>query len=106
MKRAIVTVVRESVDQKTNEPLIFVVMGVLPSKMKDGGLWYPSKDKSFLYTCFGKERNEALFNFAKSLLPGAIVGVVFGVNEFTGKNFISSLSSVCDSPFSEEQLYI
>lgn len=105
MKRAIVTVVRESVDENTKEPLVFVSMGVLPSKMKDGGLWYQKKDGSFLTTCFGKNRNENAFNFAKSLLPGAIVDVIYGVNEFTGKTFVASLSSVCDSPFSENVLY-
>lgn len=40
MKRFLVVSVKEGEDSKTKEKLLFVSMYRMPSKMKNGGLWY------------------------------------------------------------------
>ena len=46
MKRFLVVSVKEGEDSKTKEKLLFVSMYRMPSKMKNGGLWYVQISKN------------------------------------------------------------
>lgn len=54
MKRAIVLQVRESENkQNNNEKTVWVTVGLLPSKMKNGNLYYPRTTDVCVSTCAG-----------------------------------------------------
>jgi len=105
MKRCIVVGVRQNVDEKTNEKILFVTLCQLPSKMKNGGLWYPKKAELISTACFGEQRNATAFEQFSKLGIGSLVEVVYGVNEFTGNPFVANLNVKQESVYTEADLY-
>lgn len=106
MKRFLVVSVKEGEDSKTKEKLLFVSMYRMPSKMKNGGLWYPKQTEAVSVACYNLARNPEEFEKYRLLSPGALVDVTFGVNDFNGKTFVANVSVVEQSPFTDNDLYI
>ncbi len=106
MKRAIIVEVRESKDQKTNDDLLFIKLVRLPSKMQNGGLWYSKSSEAVVNACVNKTRSAADYETFRSVLPGALCDITFGVNDFNGKPFVAKLDIVKSSPFKKEELYV
>lgn len=106
MKRYLVVGVREGEDTKTKEKLLFVTMYRLPSKMKNGGLWHPRKTEAVSVACYNLVRNPEEFEEYRLLSPGALVDVMFGVNDFNGKTYVAKIDVAEQSPFTDKDLYI
>ena len=100
MKRAIVLQVRESENkQNNNEKTVWVTVGLLPSKMKNGNLYYPRT------TCAGALTKPDNYEKFRKLAIGSLVDLTYGINEFTNKPFVADISLSCESPFTAADLY-
>lgn len=106
MKRCIVLSVRTSVDKKTSENLLWISVGVLPSKTSKGSLFYPKTTDIVLTACFGELRHPDSYSDNKNLTIGSLVDITYGFNEFTQKPFISKVEEVCQSPYTEDDLFV
>ena len=51
MKRCILVSSRENKDKETGDELLFLTLYRLPSKMKNGGLWYPKSCEAIVTAC-------------------------------------------------------
>ena len=105
MKRCFVVGVRENQDEKTKENILFVTLCQLPSKMKNGGLWYPKKADLITTACFGEQRHPSQYKEYKTLGIGSLVDVVYGVNEFTGTVFVANLTVKQESVYTDADLF-
>lgn len=107
MKRYILVNARVNKDTKTNANLLFLTMAKLPSKMKDGGLWYPKKDELILTACINEDDKPQDFEDFSTLNPGTLIDVIFGLNDFTQKVVVQSLHVVPGTNmYRNEELYI
>lgn len=106
MKRAILINAREGELKESKEKCVYAVFAVMPSKMKNGGLWYPRNTELLKTACIRKSRSEEEFNRFKDMTPGAICDLTFGVNDFDGKTFIARIDVVTESPFTTADLYV
>ena len=106
MKRCIVTGVRKSEDNKTKDKLLFVTLHRLPSKMKNGGLWFPKLNEPVVTACFNQSTDKDGYEKYSALEAGAICDVTYGVNEFNGKVFVARLNVVMESPYDKTDLYV
>ena len=106
MKRFLVVSVKEGEDQKTKEKLLFVTMYRLPSRMRNGGLWYPKNTEALSVACYSLARSPEEFEKYRLLCPGALVDVTFGVNDFNGKTFVSDIAEVEQSAYTDADLYV
>ena len=106
MKRFLVCSVRKGEDEKTKGELLFITMYRLPSKMKDGGLWFPKKDEQLAVACISKDRAPKDYEDLLSLLPGTLVDVTFGFNDFNQQSFVAKVDVVPGSNvFTESDVY-
>ena len=104
MKRCILLSVREQKDSNTGEDVLFATAYRLPARMKNGGLWYPKKDESTYTRCVKKNSNPEDYEYLSKLLPGCLVDVELGLNEFTEKTFVSSMKLVKGTNIFDEQI--
>lgn len=106
MKRGIVLQVRESENKKNgNEKTIWIVIGLLPSKMKNGGLYYPKTTDVCVSTCAGMLTKPDKYSYFKSLTTGSIVKLEYGVNDYANKVFVENIETLCESPFDDNDLF-
>ena len=106
MKRAIVVAVRESKNAQTNENQFWISCAIMPSVMNNGGLFYPKSTELIKQVCCGETSKPDMYSFAKTLKIGSLVDIGFGCNENTGKVFVNQLALICESPFTDNDLYI
>ncbi len=106
MKRAIIVGVRESKDKETGDDLLFISCFRLPSKMKNGGLWFPKQTEAVLYACINKARSPEDYESLRKVLPGAVCDVTLGVNDFNGQTFVAKVDIVKKSDYTPDMLYI
>lgn len=107
MKRCILVSVRPQKDKETNDDLLFLTLYRLPNKMKNGGLWHPKKDEQVINACINAKHRPEEFKQWSSILPGALVDVTFGLNEFTNKTYVERCELVPDTNiFDEKMLYL
>lgn len=107
MKRGILLSVREQKDKDTGEDVLFATAYALPSKMKNGGLWYPKKEDSTFVRFVKKESNPEEYEYLSKLLPGCLVDITLGLNEFTNKTFVASMKLVKGTDvYDEATLYV
>lgn len=106
MKRAIVTSVRLSKDSKTGEDNLWVSMAIMPTKMKNGELFYPKSSDISVSTCAGALRSPDKFAKYQELRLGDIVDINYALNEFTQKPFINEILLVKTSPYKETDLIV
>ena len=107
MKRFILLASRCNKDEKTNDELMFLTLGKLPSKMSNGGLWYAKKGEEISTACINKTRDVETYNEFLKVLPGSLVDCVIGINEFNNKAYIASIKLVeGTNVFTEDLLYI
>ena len=107
MKRCILVGTRVGKDKETGDELLFLTMCKLPSRMSKGGLWVPSQSELVVNACINKSRKPEDFKRFASVLPGTLLDVTFGVNDFNGKTFVAAVDVVPDTTLlTEEQLYV
>lgn len=107
MKRCILVGLRTNKDKETGEDLLFLSLIRLPSRMKDGGLWHPKKDELLVTACINKTRKPDEYKKYSALLPGTLIDVTFGVNDFNGKLIVANLDVVEGSNiFDEKMVYV
>ena len=107
MKIGILLSVREQKDKDTGEDVLFATAYALPSKWKDGVLWYPKKEDSTYVRCVKKENNPEEYEYLSKLLPGCLVDITLGLNEFTNKTFVASMKLVKGTDvYDEATLYV
>ena len=105
--RCILLSVREQKDANTGEDLIFATAYRLPSRMKNGGLWYPKKDETYYTRCVKKNSNPEDYEYLLKLMPGCLVDVEMGLNEFTEKTYVASMKLVKGTDiYDEATLYL
>lgn len=106
MKRAIVLQVRESENkQNNNEKTVWVTVGLLPSKMRNGNLYYPRTTDVCVSTCAGALTKPDNYEKFRKLAIGSLVDLTYGMNEFTNKPFVADVAVACESPFTADDLY-
>ena len=106
MKRAIVLQVRESENkQNNNKKTVWVTVGILPAKMKNGGLYYPRSTDVCVSTCAGALTKPDNYEKYRKLAIGSLVDLYYEVNEYTNKPFVSDITVTCESPFEAKDLY-
>lgn len=106
MKRCILISTKCSKDKKTGDDLMFLTLAALPSKMKDGGLWHPKKDELLLNTCINKKNKPEEYEKMLNVLPGALIDVTRGINDFNGKAFVVNADVVEGTDiYTEDMLY-
>ena len=75
MKRAIVTCVRTSKDNKSGEDNVWVTMSIMPSKMTNGNLFYPKSSDISVSTCAGAIKAPDKFTKYQGLKLGDVVDI-------------------------------
>ena len=72
-----------------------------------GGLWHPKKDELYVTACINKSRKPDEYAKYSKLIPGTLIDVVFGVNDYTGKVVVASIDVVPGTDvFDEETVYV
>lgn len=104
MKKVLLLQSRIAEDEKTKERILFVTFASLATKNNNGQLWFPKKDELTIVSCFGEDRAPELFKRFRLALPGALCGITFGVNDYTGKTFVSD-AKILKMPYSETDIY-
>lgn len=94
MKRCILVGVRTNKDKETNDELLFLTLCNLPRKMNNGGLWHPKSAEMLTTACINKARKPDEYEKFVNLLPGTLIDVTMGVNEFNDKRFVAALEVV------------
>ena len=97
---------RQTTDKETKENLIWLTLYVLPSKMKDGKLWFPKKAESTITVCVNEKKAPQDYSDLQHVLPGSLFDITYGFNEYSGKAFISKCELVEFSSHTEDKLYI
>ena len=80
MRRCILISNRQNKDEKTGDELLFLTLSRLPTKMNNGGLWYPKKDEQIISACINKTRSPEDYEKMVNILPGTLIDVTFGLN--------------------------
>lgn len=108
MKRCILIASRTNTDKETGDELLFLTLSRLPSKMSNGGLWYPKSNELLSTICINKTRKPDDFKKFSKMLPGTLIDITLGVNEFNGKLFVAQYEAVegTVNVFTEDKLYI
>ena len=107
MKRCILLSTRTNEDKDTGDQLLFLTLSNLPKRMKSGGLWHPKSSEMIITACINETRKpDDYAKFAK-LLPGTLLDVTEGINDFTNKRFVASLDIVSgtENIYDEKLLY-
>lgn len=104
MKKVLLLQSRVAEDPKTKERIVFVTFANLPTRNRAGKVWYPKKEELFTIVCFGEDRHPELFGKFRTATAGALCGITYGVNDFTGKTFIES-AEILNSAYTEDDIY-
>ena len=106
-RRCLVVSNKLGTDEKTKDTLLYLAAYRLPTKRKDGGLWYPKPTEAVINVCVNKTRDPEKFNRLSTIQLGSLVDIEFGFNEFTDKSFVSSVELVPNTSFlKDEVLYL
>ena len=106
MKRAIVTCVRTSKDNKTGEDNAWVTVALMPTKMNNGNLFYPKSSDISVSTCAGAIKASDKHKKYRDLKLGDIVDIHYGFNEYTQKPFVDDITLVKASPYKDSDLIV
>ena len=106
MKRCILVGSRTNKDEKTGDELMFLTLYRLPNKMSNGGLWHPKANEAVVNACINKTKKPEDYEKFSTILPGTLIDVTFGINDFNNKTFVANLDIVKDTNiFNADTLY-
>lgn len=106
MKKGLVLSVRTGVDKDTNEDVVFVTIGKLPTKSRETGkIFAPLKSETLLCVQGNKVKSTAKYNTYKDFKVGDLVELYFGVSSISEKVFVDNIVLVKNSPFTEEEIF-
>ena len=106
MKRCILVGSRTNKDEKTGDELMFLTLYRLPNKMSNGGLWHPKSNEAVVNACINKTKKPEDYLKFSEILPGTLIDVTFGINDFNNKTFVANLDIVKDTNvFNADTLY-
>lgn len=94
MKRCILVNSRTSKDEKTGDDLLFLTLCYLPKRTSKGTLFYPKQKELIATACINKSRRAEEFDKLSKILPGTLVDITQGVNEYSGNVFIARVDVV------------
>lgn len=103
-KRCLVVCNKVGTDEKTQDTLLYLTLYRLPTKRKDGGLWYPKSTEAVVNVCVNKTRDPEKFNRLSVLQYGSLVDINFGINEFTEKSFVASVEPIPNTGFLKDEV--
>ncbi len=106
MRRCILVSNRQGKDEKTGDELLFLTLYRLPNKMSNGGLWHPKQNEAIINGCINKTKKPEDYEKFATLLPGALIDVTFGINDFNNKTFVARMDLVEQALFEEDLLYL
>lgn len=106
MKRAVIVSVRESVDKKTSENVVWTTLAQMPQKGKNGNVYYPMSNKILLVTSAGEVRSPDKFTKYKKFKIGDIVDVHMAINNNNDTVYVSDLELVKESTYKESDLIV
>lgn len=105
MKRSMLVSIRENKDKETGDELLFLTLYKMPNKMKNGGLFHPKQNEAIINACVNKTKSPEDYEKFKTILPGSLIDVTFGLNDFNNKTFVAKLDIVEQSLFDAETIY-
>ena len=106
MKRVMVMGVREAVDKKTGENVVYVTVYDLGSRNSTTGILYSAKSGEAVKTAYANAvRSPEKFAKYKNLQIGSLCNMDLGVNDFDSRVYVSNLEEVQESPYSLEDIY-
>jgi len=105
MKKGILLASRLGKDKKTEENLCWVTVGMLPSKMNSGNLFFPKKEDTLCTIPFGELRHPDMFKACQSIRPGSLVGVIFDYNEVLNRAFPAKIEVLEQSVYTDDEMY-
>ena len=88
-RRCLVVSNKLGTDEKTKDTLLYLAAYRLPTKRKDGGLWYPKPTEAVINVCVNKTRDPEKFNRLSTIQLGSLVDIVFGTNSTEATNDLS-----------------
>ncbi len=107
MSRCVVCSNRVGKDKLTNEEIRYISAYRMPTYTSNGTLWYPKSTEAIVNVVIRKNQSPKAFDDFKDVLPGAILNVVFGVNDFTQKVYVQSYDLIPGSNLHKaEDLYL
>ena len=104
MKKVILAQARVAEDKNTKERLLWTTFVDLPSKGKNGTVWYPLKSEICLGHCFGEDRHPEIFALLRKAVPGTLLGLTFGFNDRTNKPYVQNVI-VLKEGYTENDIY-
>ena len=107
MKRCILVATRQTKDKESGEELLFLTLCDLPKRMKNGGLFYPKSSELTINSCINKVRKPDEYEKFSKILPGTLIDVTEGINDFTSKRFVANMCIVpgTENLYDEKLLY-
>ena len=107
MKRTMLVDIRNGKDNESGDELLFLTLYVLPTRMKNGGLWHQKKNEAIINACVNATRKPELYARLQTILPGALVDISFAINEFNQKTYVDAIVPVYEeNPYTEAALYL
>ena len=108
MRRFILVANRAGQDSQTKEDVLFMTLYRLPNKMSNGGLWHAKKDEALIFTCVNRKARPEQYAEFLNVLPGSLVDVTFGINDFNNKVYVEKMEIVpeCLNIHDEDLLYV
>lgn len=105
MKRAMVMSVRQTVDKKTNDKVVYVTLYDMGNRGSNGTI-FSAKSGEAVRTAYANEKRTPE-KYAKycELTVGSICSMDLGVNDFDGRVFVSNLEVVQSSPYTLDDIY-
>ena len=104
MKKVILAQARVAEDKNTKERVLWTTFIDLPSKGKNGVIWYPLKTEVCIGYCFGEDRHPEIFALLRKAIPGTLFGVTFGFNDRTNKPYIQTVELLKEG-YTEDDIY-
>ena len=74
-------------------------------KQNQEKFFYPKKEDAIYNICIQQETKPADYEKLVKLREGALLGLHFAVNEYTNKNYVSSVDVIAPSNFTADQIY-
>lgn len=88
MSRVLVCSCRVGEDKETHDSVLYLTCWKMPTYTSRGLLWYPKKDESLVNIVVRRSEKPQTFEQFRSVKPGALLEVFYGVNEATAKAFV------------------
>ena len=105
MKRAMVMSVRQRVDKKTNENVVYLTLFDMGNRSSNGTIFSAKSGEEVRIAYANEKRTPDKYAKYCGLAVGSICTMDLGVNDFDGRVYVSNLDVVQDSPYTLDDIY-